>query len=162
MHVKLKNGEIMMIDRVTGCHVGGGVVRTIPVDEVEEWDYQIPQEYELTSVGFENCEVCRGYVHTHDRWNGWRYVFIEEDQIDFILEYFSNDAHDETYDPYFTWENKRLAIVWPEEEDGEDVIEPQTITYNGKEVTVYDISCGLCWEVVTEIRHSVIDDHFRR
>ena len=125
---------------VLAFSINGGLGYHIPVEDVVSWNATIPRTIHKIIVGGEWSDArYNAYVYSNNLWNGWQQPMIERKEL---LE-FIEENHTTGFHHFILTEDDVLKVQL--ESDDLIEIEPETITFNGEDIQVWNIGLGFCW-----------------
>lgn len=129
--------------------LGGGFVRRAPWEQFST-DFRPVTDEDLASRSHELAVFSLdwgpsivGFTQGH-RWNGWGCPILEKESLTRWIEATLTPEPDAAGALY--WEGGKLYHY--DEHSGNKPrweVEPSTLTWEGRELTVYDVSLGWCW-----------------
>jgi hypothetical protein len=129
--------------------LGGGFVRRAPWEQfstdfrsVTDEDWVASRSHELAVFSLDWGPSIVGFTQGH-RWNGWGCPILEKESLTRWIEATLTPDPDAAGALY--WEGGKLYHY--DEYSGQPrwEVEPSTLTWEGRELTVYDVSLGWCW-----------------
>src|SRR6516164_194399 len=137
---------------VEASPVGGGFVRFIPIDQVDDWDATLPAQMRFDWVGFSEGAVCKAYWNPLQLWNGWLKPLVDRENLLKFLAYCDEIAKEDSgiiATGQLVGDVLHISdscYVDSGEQAERFTIQKEIIKHNEQAVEVWDISLGYCWE----------------